>query len=162
MATKGHIGKLLLEGESNVRAGQRAAARQMFRAVLSSDPTNLPALLWMAWLSDDPRASLAYVSRALECDPHNPRAHAALRWARRRATPLEPSEPLAAAQSLHRRPAVWIVSALLVVILLVGSALLLLPKNAPAWAALARIQSPTATVTHALTPTPLPTATPSP
>ena len=80
------ITDLLRRGEVAARAGRIGEARHNFRAALTLDPTNVPALLWSAWLSDDPRASLVYIARALERDPDNPRAHAALRWARRRTS----------------------------------------------------------------------------
>ena len=76
------IATLLRDGEAAARTGQKAEARRKFRAVLAHDPVNVTALLWMAWLNDEPRASLVYVTRALTFEPHNPQAHAALHWAR--------------------------------------------------------------------------------
>jgi len=84
------VAALVREGQAAARTGQKARARHQFRTVLTLDPANVSALLWLAWLSDDLRASLAYVARALESDPENPHARAALQWARRRA----PSPPL--------------------------------------------------------------------
>jgi lipoprotein-anchoring transpeptidase ErfK/SrfK len=170
---KDRIADLLRHGEAAGRAGRRAQARQNFRAVLSLDPTNVPALLWLAWLSDDPRASLAYVARALDCDPTDPRAHAALRWARRRVATSQPQEPpvsvAPAPQTqesqgrphLRKTPGFWAVLGSLVI--LIGIVLAWsLPKDAPVSAALAPTASPTAAVTTTAAPTSTPTRSPTP
>ncbi len=73
-------------GIAAAKAGRKGEARAAFRAVLVEDPKNETALLGLAYLADDPRASLAYIARALEAHPQSPRAHTALRWARRRMT----------------------------------------------------------------------------
>ncbi len=85
--------RLMQEGEAAARQQRRAEARRAFRAALNRDPTNATAWLWMTWLSDDPRASLAYANRALALDPDNARAKAAQRWAQSR---LETPAPQAA------------------------------------------------------------------
>jgi lipoprotein-anchoring transpeptidase ErfK/SrfK len=165
---------LLQNGQAAARAGRRATARRKFRTVLVFDPANVTALLWLAWLSDDPRASLAYVTRALACDPRNPRAHAALRWACQRVTSPAPQRPQSApAASVSRRrwsrPVAAVALGLLVVF--VGSALAwFLLDDLPALAALAPTRSPTTTATASPTPTPTyapththtPTLTPTP
>lgn len=176
---KNRITTLIQHGEAAARAGKRAEARQNFRAALTLDPTNIPALLWLAWLNDDPRASLAYVARALECDPTNPRAHAALRWARQRTPSSDAQEPLPTSTEpishpwqvrdqvlsprlrrlANEKPGFfWIISGLLVA--LIGITLAWsLPQDAPVSAALAPTSSPTATATATTTVTPTPTAT---
>jgi len=146
------VAALLWDGQAAARAGEKAKARRRFRAALALDPANVTALLWLAWLNDDPRAALAYVARALTCDPHNPRARAALCWARRRVTspsPQEPPPPLVAPEARRwwNRPAAAVALGLLVV----------LTAGAMAWPLLAD-----ASVSAALTPTPSPTATASP
>jgi lipoprotein-anchoring transpeptidase ErfK/SrfK len=168
------IATLLRDGQAIARAGERTRARRKFRAVLILDPANVPALLWLAWLSDDPRASLAYVARALARDPQNPRAHAALRWARRRVTTrvapaiLSPPTPATPAsrrrwsrnQVFGKKPGFWIILGLLVV--LIGGALTWsLPTDTPVLAALAPIPSPTATASATASPTPTYTPTPT-
>ena len=175
MAVKDQVVALLRAGEAAAYAGNKAEARHNLRAALRLDPVNVPALLWLAWLSDDPRASLAYVARALENDSNNPRAHAALRWARRRVTTAEPQEPLpVSAPAASRpgepgnqirsvgvtaRPGFWVVLSLLVV--LVGATLAwTLPKDGPVLAAL--VPTPTPTFTPTSTPTSAPTLTSSP
>ena len=85
------VATLLRDGQAAARAGKKAAARRRFRAVLVLDPVNVAALLWLAWLSDDPRASLAYIARVLTYDPRNPRARSAnLRVGRRIGAPAGP------------------------------------------------------------------------
>ncbi|MBN1954505.1 MAG: L,D-transpeptidase family protein [Anaerolineae bacterium] len=74
----------LQQGIKAARKGHKGTARAAFRAVLQQDPTNETALLWLAYLADDPRAGLAYIARLLETQPDNPRALAALHWTRRR------------------------------------------------------------------------------
>lgn len=77
---------LLRQGETAARAGEEAKARRIFRAVLTRDPANLAALLWMAWLSEDPRTGLRFAERALEADPNSKRALEAQRWAQSQIT----------------------------------------------------------------------------
>jgi lipoprotein-anchoring transpeptidase ErfK/SrfK len=160
---------LLRDGQAAARAGQRATARRKFRMVLMFDPANVAALLWLAWLSADPRASLAYVARALACDPANPRAHAALRWARRRAisspAPQEPPSPPSPTPPVSRgrwgRP--WVAVALGLLIVVLGGVLAwFLLRDLPVLAARAAISSPAATVTANPSPSPNPSRTPTP
>jgi lipoprotein-anchoring transpeptidase ErfK/SrfK len=114
----------------------------MFRAALIFDPVSVTALLWLAWLSDNPRASLAYVARALALDPHNRRAHAALRWARQRAKAGSPERSVTS--SAEARFAVWrrwplsaFVATTIILVALVGGALAgSLESGLPALAAL--------------------------
>jgi lipoprotein-anchoring transpeptidase ErfK/SrfK len=158
------VAALLRDGQVAARAGQQARARRKFRTVLMFDPANVTALLWLAWLSADPRASLAYVARALACDPVNPRAHAALRWARRRVisspAPQEPPSPPTPTPSVSRRqwgrPLVAVALGLLIVI--TGGVLAwFLPHDLPVLAARAATPSPAPTVTASPTPTRTPT-----
>jgi len=73
------IAALMRAGIAAARSGDRALARRCFRQIVGLDPRNETAWLWLAGLSDDPRASLAYLSRALEINPENARAKAGLR-----------------------------------------------------------------------------------
>ncbi len=169
---KDRIANLLRDGESAARVGKKAEARRSFRTALTLDPSNVPVLLWLAWLDADPRASLAYIARVLEYDPDNPCAHAALRWARRRATTFESQTPPASAipaphlkerirnrlfsTSGATKPGFWAILGLLII--LVGVTLIWSrPKDTPVSAALA--PSPTATAMVSATPISTPTAT---
>lgn len=85
---------LIDQARAAIARGQRAEARRCLWAALKADSRNATAWLVLAALSS-PRASLEYVARALDARPHDPIAHAALRWARKRlATPI----PLRAAR----------------------------------------------------------------
>ena len=133
------VAKLLRDGQAAARAGHRAKARRQIRTALFFDPTNVTALLWLAWLSDDPRASLAHIARVLACDPYNPHAQEALRWARQRARAYSPSPsgPLPSSKAARRpsrhrsaRPVVAAAALLLVALIggiVVGSAVSDLP-----------------------------------
>jgi lipoprotein-anchoring transpeptidase ErfK/SrfK len=164
---------LLRDGQGAARAGKRAIARRKFRAVLVFDPSNVTALLWLAWLSDNPHTSLAYVARALACDPHDPRAHAALRWARRRITSptfqKSPSVAAPAALVSRRRWSHPITAAAFgLLVVLIGVVFAWSPlDDLPVFAALAPTSTPTVTATpsptstHTPTPSPTPTSTPT-
>ncbi len=114
------VEEYLRKGIAAGRAGRKGEARATFRAVLTEDPANETALLWLAYLSEDPRASLAYIARALEANPRSPRALAALRWARNRLrasgapsrTPVSPGP-----QSADLAIPPWAILLVLVVIL---------------------------------------------
>ena len=84
-ATRDAVAALLAEGKEAAWTGQIAEARSKYRAALGLDPGSVSALLWLAYLDFDPPASLAYVMRAQRSEPHNPRVHRALAWARQRA-----------------------------------------------------------------------------
>jgi lipoprotein-anchoring transpeptidase ErfK/SrfK len=80
----GDVSSLLRHGLLAGRAGNYSEARLWFRAALDVDPDNITVLLWLAWLAPTRHESLALLSRVLELDPKNKRAHAAIRWTRRR------------------------------------------------------------------------------
>ncbi len=172
----GHdIAGLLQSGKVAAHSGRRADAQQKFRTVLALDPANVPAHLWLAWLSDDPSASLDHIAQALACDPDNPDAHAALCWAQGRGTlpnpqdsrsasiqaafsSSEPEDPIPAA-GRGAKPGLWIVLSVLTI--LIGIALTeSLPKNTPALADLA--PTLTATSTPVFVTGPVSTHTPAP
>jgi lipoprotein-anchoring transpeptidase ErfK/SrfK len=85
------VRSLLRHGLLAGRAGDYAEARLWFRAALDVDPDNIPALLWLAWLAPTRDESLVLLSHVLELDPGNERAHAAVRWARRRPSTSQDS-----------------------------------------------------------------------
>ena len=145
------VARLLREGQAAARAGRRARARGKFRTTLIFDPVNVTALLWLAWLNDNPRASLAYIARVMASDPHSRRAHAALHWARQRVNAPVPSRsvysPFVARSPSRRR---WlrhgVVAAFLILAAVIGGALAgSLVSNLPALAALDVTPFPSAT-----------------
>ena len=82
----------LAEAIALAGAERRDEAHALFGAILADDADNVEALLWMGALADDPQESLNLIGRAVQLDPQNARARAALRWARKR---LPNSAPLA-------------------------------------------------------------------
>ena len=74
----------LQRGLVAARAGDQSEARRWLRVALETEPENITALLWLAYLASSRQESLTLLSRVLELDPKNERARAALRWARRR------------------------------------------------------------------------------
>ncbi|GAB4404813.1 MAG: hypothetical protein Kow00123_16690 [Anaerolineales bacterium] len=173
----------LAEAVALATAERRDEARALFQAILADDADNVEALLWMGALAENPEDGLRYIGRAVQVDPRNPRARAALRWARKRApnagqpsqNPTGPARPAALAAPVVRpaqgipRYVGWIVAALLV---LVGAGILWTQTDWPAqaWEAVFATHTPTATPTftptntptETPTPTPTPTATPVP
>jgi lipoprotein-anchoring transpeptidase ErfK/SrfK len=96
------VQQLLHYGIRLVEENQPEAARSFFEKVLERDPGNVPALMWLAGLSETPANSYAYIIRALEIDPQNERARAAIRWNhwreqddKVRAAGFEPGRPAA-------------------------------------------------------------------
>ncbi len=165
----------LAEAVALATAERRDEARTLFQAILADDADNVEALLWMGALAENPEDGLRYIGRAVQVDPRNPRARAALRWARKRApnaglpsqNPAGPARPAALATPVVRpTPGVprflgWIVAALLV---LVGAGTLWTQTDWPAqaWEAVFATHTPTATPTFTPTNTPTETPTPTP
>jgi lipoprotein-anchoring transpeptidase ErfK/SrfK len=85
------VKQLIEYGIRLVQDNQPPAARKFFEQALERDPRNVTALLWLAGLGDSGEDSLRFIVRALEIDPKNERAHAALRWARKRARSAPPA-----------------------------------------------------------------------
>jgi lipoprotein-anchoring transpeptidase ErfK/SrfK len=157
----GHdIADLLQSGKVAAHSGRRADAQQKFRGVLALDPTNVPAHLWLAWLSENPSVSLDHIAQALACDPDNAEAHAALRWAQGHAALPSAQDSRSAsiqaafsssdtedkipATGTDTRPGLWVVLGVLTILIgiaLTGS----LPKNTPALADLAPTLTPMST-----------------
>jgi lipoprotein-anchoring transpeptidase ErfK/SrfK len=148
-----------------------AAARKFFEKALERDPQNVTALLWLAGLGETAEESLRYAARVLEIDPKNERAHAAIRWARKRVrsgdraaasvvAPIDQSPPPSGP-----RPASSIVLGVIAIVLmlcgLTASAWLLSQPEVARAKAVAQI-TPTFTPAPTATLTPTPTATPPP
>jgi len=168
------ITEKLWRGMRAAHAGRNAEAQAAFQAVLREDPTNETALVWLGYLADDSRASLNYITQALEAHPQSPRIHAALKWTWRRTAAStseaasEERESTPPVQSSRRRrrwkvyqtglAALWMV---LMMFALVGWVI-----NPPAWA-----EPPAAAAMAVSSPSPpapmttdldLPSATPTP
>ena len=73
----------IAQARQALSGGVRVEARRWIWVALASDPHSVRAWLMLAALAS-PRASLGYAMRAVELRPHDPIAHAALRWARQR------------------------------------------------------------------------------
>jgi LPXTG-site transpeptidase (sortase) family protein len=78
------LAALLERGSAIASKGNRAGAVGSFKAALTIDPANMDALLWLCWLSENPRSSVYYAILGVSYEPQNPRATAALEWARNR------------------------------------------------------------------------------
>ena len=186
------VDQLIRYGVTLAQDDQPAAARKFFDKALERDPGNVTALLWLAGLGETGEDSLRYLARVLEIDPKNDRAHAGIRWARRRvgaprpstgdtqptapvksAQPTEPIVPGASApaDSGQRNNDHLVLGALLVLVVVAGGvliALLGLPAQATAQsvAQATSTAAPTAVLPPSLTPTlppsVTPTATPAP
>lgn len=173
--------RLLALGQEALWAGRRAEARKHFQAAVALDPSHAPAWLMLAAVSG-PQAGLRYAVRAVELDPTNPHARAALRWARARAaTSTRSPKSVGRTWTLPRiEPALVVLVAMAVAVAgLTGGVMAyggaLSPEPPPALAvAHVALDTPTATPTPSATPTstqtptatstptPAPTLTPSP
>jgi len=86
------VADLLRRGMADARASRRDYARRAFEQALALDPECGEAMLWLAALAPDGETSLHYLARALELNPRDPRAHAGIRWARKRLKAPPPGE----------------------------------------------------------------------
>jgi len=96
------VADLLRRGMADARAGKRDYARRAFEQALALDPECSEAMLWLAAVAPDGETSLQYLARALEINPRDPRAHAGIRWARKRLKP-QPRGDTRPSPSLARR-----------------------------------------------------------
>ncbi len=74
------INQLIDYGIRLVQESQPDAARRFFEKALEREPRNTAALLWLAGLSETSAEGYRYLVQTLNTDPHNERAHAAIRW----------------------------------------------------------------------------------
>jgi lipoprotein-anchoring transpeptidase ErfK/SrfK len=166
--------QLLQYGIRLAEENQPEAARSFFAKVLEREPGNIPALMWLAGLGETPADSYAYITHALTVDPHNERAHAAIRWNhwreqddKLRAAGFEPSG-LAAAQragtsAAQSRTASISLGAIAALIVFFGAlASIYLGQPQPALATARQLDAPAVEIAQALpntTPPPLATRT---
>lgn len=81
------VDQLMDYGWLLIKDGQPAAARKFFEKIIEREPDHINALLLLAGVCDRGEDSLRYLARVLEIDPKSDRAHAGIRWARKRVHP---------------------------------------------------------------------------
>jgi tetratricopeptide (TPR) repeat protein len=175
---KARLREWLQAGVAAARAGQLQQARAHLRRVTAYDPQNEEAWLWLAGVADDPQETLACLAQALDINPRNDHAKAAIRWARvklveerasspsltgdvaspKAATVPSPSVPKQMAHASKKVSFRW-VGGVLIASLLLGlvGLTLLTAVGAEAW----RMASAVPTPPTLPTATPPPTATPT-
>lgn len=156
--TRQGIEQWLAEGESLAKLGRREQARQFFVRVRRQEPDNIRAWLWLAYLDDNPRRSIAYLNHVLRLVPEHPDAQSGLRWAQERLTKqVEDASKMAWLDSI-------LLGSLTTVALIACVLLIWVFVQTPGVARAAFV--PTAIVPPPQTPsptsTPLPTYTPMP
>ncbi len=82
------------EARDALSQGDIGRARRLLRRIVQQEPDNHKAWLWLAGVTDAPRASLQYIKRAEEIMPDDPAVISALEWAQERASEGSP-EPAA-------------------------------------------------------------------
>jgi hypothetical protein len=71
--------ELLKMAIRTAQAGNKTAARMMFRRVLAEDKRNERAMIWMAKLSDSKNERVQWLNRVAQVNPQNETAKEALR-----------------------------------------------------------------------------------
>jgi lipoprotein-anchoring transpeptidase ErfK/SrfK len=183
------VDSLFRFAQAAARSGRKTEARRLLWAALQLDPDQAELWIWLAAVASSPRASLGYLARALTLDPHNQRARAGVRWARRQAAasaaaPALPTTPPISFATRTRpvpqsRGWWWAASATVLVLMVVSAAGLMLFPGLTALAAgeiiptqISKLLDPPAAVQTDLptrtqelpptwTPTPTKTATPT-
>jgi tetratricopeptide (TPR) repeat protein len=88
-------------GVAAARAGKKVQARHYLCQSIALDDGVAETWLWLAGVAATPEESLACLRRALAIDPHDRRAQAGLRWARRQLSSqpssVQPAAPAAPA-----------------------------------------------------------------
>ena len=79
MAERGNLQNKLNAGIEAARGGNQAEARRLLQQVLSADPGNEVAWMWMASAVTTPAERRVCLERALQINPNNARAKEALR-----------------------------------------------------------------------------------
>jgi lipoprotein-anchoring transpeptidase ErfK/SrfK len=165
------VQQLLQYGIRLVEEGRPEAARPFFEKALERDPANIPALMWLAGLSKTAADGYAYIARALEIDPRNGRARAAIRWNhwreqndKLRAAGFEPSGPAATHRAVmaSRIAPAWLGLIAAAIVFFGAVAAVYFGQPPTASATTGRPAAPHAEVAQAAleaTPPPLPTRT---
>ena len=160
--------QLLQYGIRLVEENQPEAAQPFFEKVLERDPGNIPALMWLAGLGETPADSYTLITRALTVDPHNERAHAAIRWNhwreqddRLRAAGFEPSRPAAKSAAQSRAGSAWLGAIAALIVFFGALASVYFGQPQPALATALQPDAPGVEIAQTLPPsaTPPPLAT---
>ncbi len=72
----------LQAGVAEAKAGNKAAARPLLKAVVDQEPTNELAWLWLAGVAESPQGMMSSLQRVLDINPKNERAREGMRSAR--------------------------------------------------------------------------------
>lgn len=162
-----------------VKNGRIAHARHLLYQILQDNPENFQAWLWLAYTAPNIKASKGYIDHAAKLKPNHPAIAKAKGWLAKKETAVANTTPATAPSptqhpaSTRYEKALTVALAVLLVVLLAGTAVLgwtqLFPnRNAPQ-PALAAQASPPATPTTNLSPTavspttePTAVATPTP
>jgi hypothetical protein len=86
------INEQLHLGIEAAQNGAGRAARRHLSVVLSQDPYNVPARMWLAFVMPSPQDTIQLLRQVLMLEADNERARAGLRWAKGRLG-LDPNEP---------------------------------------------------------------------
>ncbi len=177
------VQRLLQKAQAAYKRGDRAAARRLAKEMVQRDPNCEQGWLLLAALAA-PRASIAYLQRALAINPQSEQARRGLEWAQKRlararslqALRSEPTASVARGRSAaprarkgKKRRRMWPLLVALLALLATawsatfGAASSILAAQptptAQVWATVALTRT---TPTASSTPTALPSATPSP
>lgn len=84
---------VLQQGIAAARAKRKGEAYQLLRQVVTSDPRNSEAWLWLGAVAPTPQEQLQAFERVLALDPTNEKAQAGRRWASARVGAGAPASP---------------------------------------------------------------------
>jgi len=91
--THEHDLKLLEQAKAALRRGDRMLSRRIAQHLVSKNPDDIEGWLLLGGLSS-PKASLAYLKKAEEIDPNDPRVQQALVWAQGRLGSAEETQKI--------------------------------------------------------------------
>ena len=84
-----NIMDILKKGVDEANKGHKIQARAYFYDILTIDPNNEYALLWQAYLSDDPYKAIGFLEKLLKLQPGHKTARAYLAQAKQRCEEFE-------------------------------------------------------------------------
>ncbi len=150
-----------------VKNGRIAYARHLLYQILQDNPENFQAWLWLAYTAPNIKASKGYIDHAAKLKPNHPAIAKAKAWLAKKETAVTNTPQPATPSPARRENALTAALAILLVVLLAGTAVLgwtqFFPnKNAPQPALAAQISPPAAPTAGfsptAVSPTTEPTA----